>query len=205
MNFPRPVNRTSYRPAETLSARMGEELIEHFLKLNFNYYHDLRNGVYIRTPCNVATGTVFDLQKNNTLVYYRPVYKSDIVIDIGYCKRCGTDVRCKMNSNEQVKLGYCPYYENAANVLIRWVKNVQRKNKKCDITMEDLDDQWEAEYDEYVTKWSEEYDRIEAESKDAEDFKYKAYALREIMNKKKTILNFEHEIRVLRLKAGLLK
>lgn len=205
MNFPRPVNRTSYRPAECLSPRIGEELIEYFLNLNFNYYHDLRNGVYIRTPCNVATGTVFDLQENNTLVYYRPVYKSDIIIDIGYCKRCGTDVRCKMNSNEQVKLGYCPYYENAANVLIRWIKNVQRKNKKHSITMKDLEARWEAEYYQYMREWSEEYGRVKKESKDAEDFQPKRIALQKIYEMKKTVLHYEHEIRVLKLEVGLLK
>ncbi len=203
--------RTSYQYAETLTESkqmsIGEELIEHFVKLDLKYFHDLSNGVYIRTPCQIANGTVFKLQKNNTLLYYRPIYKSEMIIDIGYCELCGRESGGQIVLNKPIKLGYCSYYNNAANTIIQWIKRVQMKKldpKQFYLRkLEQLEQRWEQEYDSFANEWGIELTKIEKKYANDANLSFKIHTLEKIFDMKKHLLESEHRIRVLRLEAEL--
>lgn len=101
---------------------IGEMVCEQLCKLKFKYFHDL-DYVYVDTPCYYrTTGDVLKLQ-NNTLVYDAPVYKTQMNIMIYNCYLCNTnEINYSIDLNKPLDLGYCPYYERAANKIIRWVK-----------------------------------------------------------------------------------
>ncbi len=101
---------------------IGEMVCENLCKLKFKYFHDL-DYIYVDTPCYYHTnGDVLKLQ-NDTLVYDTPVYKTQMNIMIYNCYLCGAnELNYPIELNKPFNLGYCPYYEKAANKIICWAK-----------------------------------------------------------------------------------
>lgn len=187
-----------------------ENLINYFEQLNLKYYHDLSKGLYVRAPCRKASGSVFQLKKNNTLVYNRPIYRTEIIIDIGYCSQCHSIDEHRIELNKPLKLGYCPYFENAANKIIRWVKRIQCKiqeKEKPDLqtARELLELQWKDDMQSVADEWDVRYGELEQQytTNKSSVLEKKMRALRQILALQQLELELERDIRILELEADL--
>ncbi len=190
------------------STNAGEDLISWFQKLDLKYYHDLSNGIYIRIPHQKANGSVFELKQGNTLIYNRPLYKTEIIIDIGYCRLCKYIDQHQVELNKSAELGHCPYYESAANKIIRWVKRIQsikKKQPKAYTPKELSKIQLKDETKKFVDDWYLQYNELEIEYNSTKSLliKKKMHALHKILALQQLKLELEHDIRMIKIDSEL--
>ncbi len=113
--------------ASTFKECLNEQILDMINLKKLKYFHTL-DEEYININCDMAYKNLFKIDnENNELIQNAPLFSNiNITLSIYDCDLCGECIIYEIELNTRTIFGYCSYYENAAKIIQKKIRQKRR-------------------------------------------------------------------------------